>query len=139
MFKKARNILLFFALGLLVGLPGPVAQAGGSFSFEQDLLPILRRQPVIAKWLTGSLDFDQTGDAMRIGQNVMPQFGGRRVGPYVIAAKPKGVPGPFTLEVTVETEIICTNKSGKSVDCAKAAAMEEKFDSVSVKPGQKSQ
>lgn len=130
----ARTGFLFFALALLICSSCSMALAEGSFSFEADLMPILKQKPAIAKWLTGSLDFDDSGDALRIGDNVMPQFGGRRVGPYVILAKPKGASGPCTLEVTVETDMICKNKSGKVVDCAKARTMEEKFCSVTVKP-----
>jgi len=129
----------WLALALLLSLPGSMAWAGGSFSFEEDLLPILNQQPVIAKWLTGGLEFDQTGDAVRIGQNVNPRFGGLRVGPYVILAKPKGAAGSFSLEVTVETELICRDAAGKPVEVSEAQTIQEKFSSVSVKPHQESQ
>ncbi len=132
--RIAHTGFLFFALALLICSTCSMALAGGSFSFEADLLPILKQQPVIARWLTGNLDFDNSGDALRIGDNVMPQFGGRRVGPYVILAKPKGASGPFTMEVTVETDTICKDESGKVIDCAKARTMEEKFCSITVKP-----
>jgi hypothetical protein len=85
------------------------------------------------------LDFDETGNAMRIGQNVNPRFGGRRVGPYVILAKPKGAAGPFSLEVTVETELICRDMAGKTVDVSKAQVIQEKFFSVTVRPYQGNQ
>ena len=131
MIRKGVGLL---ALAVLISWPGAAAWAGGSFSFEQDLRPILNQQPVLAQWLTGGLDFDQTGDAVRIGQNVNPRLGGLRVGPYVILAKPKGAAGPFTLEVTVETEIICRNQAGKPVDVSQAQTIKEKFSSVTVKP-----
>ena len=118
---------------LLLALPGLVAWAGGSFSVE-DLRPILQPEPVLAKWLNDGLDFDETGDAVRIGQNVNPRFGGSRVGPYTILAKPKGAAGPFTLEVTVETALICRNAAGKDVDVSEATDIQEKFASVSVRP-----
>ena len=125
------------AMVILISWPGASAWAGGSFSLE-DILPILHQQPVMAQWLTGGLKFDQTGDAMRIGQNVNPRFGGRRIGPYVILAKPKGASGPFTLEVTVETELICQDAAGKPVDVSEAHTIQEKFASVSVRPYQES-
>jgi hypothetical protein len=134
-----RKGFFWLALVVFLSLAGGAAWAGGSFSFEQDLLPILNQQPVIAKWLTGGLDFDETGDAIRIGQNVNPRFGGRRIGPYVILAKPKGATGPFTLEVTVETELICRDAAGKPVDVSKAQTIQEKFSTVAVKPYQESQ
>jgi hypothetical protein len=133
-----RNGVFLLVLAVLISFPGSAAWAGGSFSYEQDLLPILNQQPVLAKWLTGGLDFDETGDAIRLGQNVNPRFGGLRVGPYVILAKPKGAAGPFTLEVTVETDLISLNKAGKPVDVSKAQTIEQKFSSVSVKPYQES-
>ena len=84
------------------------------------------------------LEFDETGDALRIGQNVNPRFGGRRIGPYVILAKPKGVSGPFSFEITVETELICQDAAGKAVDVSKAQNIQEKFSSVTIKPYQES-
>ena len=93
----------------------------------------------MAKWLTDGLEFAETGDAGRIGQNVNPRFGGRRLGPYVILAKPKGASGPFTLEVTVETELICRDAAGKPVEVSEAQTIQEKFSSVTVKPYQESQ
>lgn len=129
----------WLALAILISLPGAAAWAEGSFAFE-DLRPILNQQPVLAQWLTGGLDFDETGGyAIRIGQNVNPRFGGLRVGPYVILAKPKGASGPFTLEVTVETELICRDKAGKPVDVSQAQTIQEKFSSVTVKPYKESQ
>ena len=132
-----RKGVCLVALAVLLSFPGSAAWAGGSFAYE-DLQPILNQQPVLAQWLTGGLDFDQTGDAVRIGQNVNPRFGGLRVGPYVILARPKGASGPFTLEVTVETELICRNKAGKDVEVSEAQTIQEKFSSVSVRPYQES-
>ena len=99
----------------------------------------MQQEPVLAKWLTDGLEFAETGDAVRIGQNVNPRFGGRRIGPYVILAKPQGASGPFTLEVTVETELICKNKAGKDVDVSEAQTIQEKFFSVTIKPYKESQ
>jgi hypothetical protein len=137
MLNLFRKGLCLLVLALLIFLPGSAAWAGGSFAFE-DLRPILNQQPVLAKWLTGGLDFDQTGDAARVGQNVNPRFGGLRVGPYVILAKPNGASGPFTLEVTVETELLCRDAAGKPVEVSEAQTIQEKFSSVTVKPYQES-
>jgi|WetSurMetagenome_2_1015567.scaffolds.fasta_scaffold643497_1 hypothetical protein len=133
---RVRKGVCLLGMAILVSLPGSSAWAGGSFARE-DLRPILDQQPVMAKWLTNGLEFAETGDALRLGQNVNPRFGGRRIGPYVILAKPKGAAGPFTLEVTVETELICQNAAGKTVDVSQAQVIQEKFSSVSVRPYQK--
>lgn len=132
-FHLVRTGVCLLGLAVLVSLPGASAWAGGSFALE-DLSPILKPEPVMAKWLTDGLEFAENGDAVRIGQNVNPRFGGLRVGPYVILAKPKGAPGPFTLEVTVETELICRNAAGKAVDVSQAQVIQEKFSSVTVRP-----
>jgi hypothetical protein len=131
--RLVRKGVGLLGLAVLISLPGSSAWAGGSFALE-DLRPILQQEPVLAKWLTDGLEFAETGDAVRIGQNVNPRFGGRRIGPYVILAKPKGASGPFTLEVTVETELICRNAAGKDVDVSKAHTIQEKFSSVTVRP-----
>jgi hypothetical protein len=128
-----RKRVCWLGMAVLVASLNSAAWAGGSFAFE-DLQPIVNQQPVLAKWLTGGLEFAETGDAIRIGQNVNERFGGRRVGPYVILAKPKGASGPFTLEVTVETELICQNAAGKAVDVSQATDIQEKFSSVTVRP-----
>ena len=132
-FHLVRKGVGLLGLALLVSWPGSSAWAGGSFALE-DLKPILQQEPVMAKWLTDGLEFAETGDAVRIGQNVNPRFGGLRIGPYVILAKPKGASGPFTLEVTVETELISRNAAGKDVDVSQAQVIREKFASVSVRP-----
>jgi hypothetical protein len=138
LFSLVRQGLGLLALAVLISLPGSAAWAGGSFAFE-DLRPLFNQQPVLAKWLTDGLEFAETGDAGRIGQNVNPRFGGRRIGPYVIPAKPKGASGPFTLEVTVETELMCRNAAGKAVDLSQAQVIQEKFSSVTVRPFQETQ
>jgi hypothetical protein len=130
-----RTGVLLLAMAVLVSWPGSAAWAGGSCARE-DLRPILHQEPVLAQWLTGGLEFAETGDARRIGQNVNPRFGGLRIGPYVILAKPKGASGPFTLEVTVETELRCRDAAGKDVDVSQAHTIEEKFSSVTVRPYQ---
>ena len=125
--------VILVTITFLLSWPGSAAWAGGSFALE-DLRPILQQEPVLTKWLTDGLEFAETGDAVRIGQNVTPRSGGRRIGPYVILAKPKGATRPFTLEVTVETELICRNATGKAVDVSQAQTIQEKFASVTVRP-----
>jgi hypothetical protein len=132
-FHLDRKGVCLLALAVLLGLPGSAAWAGGSVHLD-DLRVIWQQEPVLAKWLNDGLEFDQTGDAIRIGPNVNLRFGGRRIGPYVILAKPKGAAGPFSLEVTVETELICRDAAGKEVDISKAHSLQEKFASVSVRP-----
>ena len=132
-FHLVRTGVGLLGLAVLISLPGSSAWAGGSFAFA-DLQPILNQQPGLAKWLTDGLEFAETGEAVRIGQNVNPRFGGRRIGPYVILAKPKGASGPFTLELTIETELRCRNAAGKAVDVSQAQVIQENFASVTARP-----
>ncbi len=64
--------------------------AGGSFSLDIELEPILNQQPLIKDLVLETFDIDESGWASRIGQQVNEKFGGRRIGPYHIKAKPKG-------------------------------------------------
>lgn len=73
--RLVRKGVGLLGLAVLVSLAGSSAWAAGSFAFE-DLQPILNQQPVLAKWLTGGLEFAETGDALRIGQNVNPRLAG---------------------------------------------------------------
>ena len=130
---KIGNVIGLAAAVFLVLALGSTAFAQGSFS-RDDLQPILEQQPAIAAWVANGLDLDETGDAMRIGQNVNPNLGGLRVGPYVILAKPKGAAGPFTLEITVETEMNCLDDAGKTVELEKATTIVETFSALTVRP-----
>jgi hypothetical protein len=131
-FHLVRKGVGLLGLAVLISLPGSSAWAGGSFAFE-DLQPILNQQPGLAKWLTDGLEFAETGEAVRIGQNVNARFGGLRIGPYVILAKPKGASGPFTLELTIETELRCRNAAGKAVDVSQAQVIQENFSSITAR------
>jgi hypothetical protein len=128
-----RNGASALGMAIMVCLSGVAAWAGGSFARE-DIKPILEQESVIAKRLAEGLDLDETGSATRIGQNANAHLGGTRVGPYVLWAKPKGAEGPFTLEVTIETEMLCRNAAGKPVDIAKARDIRETFSSITIRP-----
>lgn len=124
-----RRIILLLA----VLLPN-VAVAGGSFRVDTELDPILKQVPDIKRYLFKSLDIHWTGSAGRIGQSVNPRFGGRRIGPYRVAAKPKGTEGDFTLELIVHTKRILTDAEGEPTDLANAEQIREEFVCVEIKP-----
>ncbi len=130
------NLLQNCALILISFLVFPLSVlAGGSFSFKEHLKPLLLQQPELEKYLLQSLDFSDSGFANRIGQNVNPRFGGRRIGPYILQAKPKGRKGDFIFEVTVETEYIMKDAKGKlTEDISQAYDIQEKLISVEIKP-----
>jgi hypothetical protein len=60
--------------------------AEGSFSFDDELQPILNSIPETKSYVLNHYSFASSGWANRIGNNVNPRFGGRRLGPYTIPA-----------------------------------------------------
>ncbi|WP_163839528.1 hypothetical protein [Pseudoxanthomonas sacheonensis] len=122
---------LLFAVFLVVSTP---AAAGGSFDAHLELKPITNQIPELWQVLTGSLELQQSGWASRIGNEVNPQLGGTRVGPYCLLAKPKSASGPYTLEVCINTEQIWLDSHGKKSTLGQASRVEERFVSVEIKP-----
>lgn len=130
---EARIIMRNTVLLLCVLLPA-LSVASGSFQVDTELDPILNQVPEIKQYLFDSLDIHWTGSAGRIGQSVNPRFGGRRIGPYHVHAKPKGAKGDFTFELIVHTECILTNGEGEPSDLRNAKQISETFVSVEIKP-----
>jgi len=111
-----------------------VTHAGGSFSVDTELDPILNQVPEIKRILSESLEIQESGWASRIGQAVNPRLGGRRIGPYHVRAKPKGAAGDFTLELIVHTTHVLTDAKGEPSDLPSATLISETFASVEIKP-----
>jgi hypothetical protein len=133
MIRYVRSALLAIGMTMLIGASCSSCWAGGSIALEE-IMPLLEKAPAMVKWLNDTLDLDTVGDATRIGQNVNPRLGGTRIGPYTILAKPKGAPEPYIFEVTIETTQSFRDAKGKSVDVSKAHSVEEKFESISIRP-----
>lgn len=118
------NLILFSSL--IIG--------GGSFHFEDDLRPILAQNPPLEDYIINTLDLSDSGIAMRIGQNVNPHLGGKRIGPYIMRAKPKGSEGPFIWEITFETEQVFTGEDGRIVsDISDAREISEWINAVTIR------
>jgi len=126
--------VLILLIYLLFWVQCSPALAGGTFLMEEDLLPILAQNPATRDLLLGSLEMETWGVATRIGSSFNPHFGGRRIGPYRILAKPIGTKGPYTYVVTIETKVISLGLSGKRVDLSKARIIKERLVSVEVNP-----
>lgn len=121
------------ALGMMVGFT--LAWAGGSFDRDAQLLPVLRQQPELAKFLTESLEIDDSGSALRIGPHI-PALGGKRIAPYLIRVKPKGQKGPYTFRMEVEADVAFYDAAGRKLDKDKdndyeqAVRVEERLKAV---------
>jgi len=125
-----KKILLSF---LIIGAFLPQVFAGGSFSFDNELEPILNQQPAIKDFVLESFDMEKSGWASRIGSQVNEKYGGRRIGPYCIKAKPKGSQGKYIFELIFNTEKLYLDKNGEHTDLAKADIIQEKFKSLELK------
>ncbi len=118
---------------LIFGAFLPQVFAGGSFSFDIELEPILNQQPIIKDFVLKTFDIAESGWASRIGWQVNEKFGGRRIGPYCIKAKPKGSQGEYIFELIFHTEKIFLDKNGGPTDLTKDDIIKEKFKSLELK------
>jgi len=107
--------------------------AGGSFRLDIELEPILNQQPLIKDLVLETFDIAESGWASRIGQQVNEKFGGRRIGPYHIKAKPKGYQGEYIFELIFHTEKIFLDKNGEPTNLINADIIKEKFISLEIK------
>ena len=76
--------------------------AGGSVSFEERAVPLLRTQPTLLQFVQQSLDIAPVGVGVRLGKD----FGdlvGKRITPFSFEARPKGATGPYTLLLIVNS------------------------------------
>lgn len=131
---RAFKVILFALLLCALVCGVTAAQAGGSVSLEE-VLVILRQNPELLKVVTTSLELNEEGDgASRIGNNVNPNLGGKRVGPYELYARPSKSTGPFIFEVVVTTEKTWLNAAGKPTDLTRAVEVRERLISVEIRP-----
>jgi len=107
--------------------------AGGSFRLDIELAPILNQQPLIKDFVLENFDIAESGWASRIGQQVNGKFGGKRIGPYNIKAKPKDDQGEYTFELIFHTEKIFLDKNGAPTDLINANIIRENFKSLEIK------
>jgi hypothetical protein len=125
--RKIAHVLLVF---LLCGY----AIAGGSFNVEQELRPLLKEASALHQCILSALELEPSGTSSRIGSNVNPALGGTRIGPYKILAKPKGMTGDPTLEVTFVTEKHFLDADGNPTSISTATAVQEVITAVDVSP-----
>ena len=106
----------------------------GSFRVDTELEPLLNQQPQLKKLLYESFDMHWTGGANRIGQNVNERFGGRRIGPYKLQAKPKGAKGEYSFMLIFHTRYIFKDADGKNTTLENAFHISEELISVEIIP-----
>ena len=88
--------------------------AGGSVSFEEQAIPLLRTQPTLLQFVQQSLDVAAVGSGVRLGKD----FGdntGKRITPFRFEARPKGATGPYTLLLIVNSPEGMNNNNANTV------------------------
>lgn len=118
------------------------AFAGGSVSFTDEVMPILRERPELSEPVLHGLQVSEIGEARRIGSRVSPALGGARLPPYVFQARKGGK----DLLLVVNTDVDFFNSEGHVVarlvdgepadegaGLADAVEMKERLSSVVLK------
>jgi hypothetical protein len=121
------------------------AFGGGSVSFEEQFLPILKQNKALSDALLSTFDFSHNVFAQSdFGTHT--RFGGERLGPYTLLAKPKGSQSTWVFEVTIKTKwtiydqegivIPLKDDHGKMIGLfnPKAVRIEEIFENIQFKP-----
>lgn len=119
--------------------------AGGSESFTNQVLPILQQNNELAKALLNSFEFsDGIYAQTRMGNHT--KFGGQRLGPYTVLAKPNGSQSTWVFEVIINTKWRVFDKEGNEIPLmdengkksgvfdSRATRIAETFMSLEIKP-----
>lgn len=128
---KIKSIAL---ITILISILSTKAFAGGSFRFDTELEPLLNQKPELKKFILETFDIAESGYAPnRIGSQVNKKFGGRRLGPYILKAKPKGQEGDDVFELVFHAEHIFLDKNGSGTELSNADVIQEEFKSIEIK------
>jgi hypothetical protein len=100
----------------------------------EELKPVTDQVPDLWRFVSRTLDMQESGMANRVGSNVNLHLGGKRVGPYCFLAKPKATPGPYTLEICFNTEHTWYDSRDRETTLDQASRVQERFVSIDIKP-----
>ena len=115
--------------------------AGGSVGFEEDVLPILKSRPVFERFILEAFKMRYNGNGWgeRISNEVMPNMGGARIGPYKFQATWHGLDGdtPITLIINTNTKFL--NRVGREVvneiyHGKRVRSVKETLDNIEILP-----
>lgn len=106
--------------------------AAGSFDYKTELVPILKRQADIKWFIDHNFRVDASGSANRIGNEVNPRLGGKRVGPYHIRAQSTAFKKLFWYNLTIHTDQRYLDADGNESTLQEAAQVEETFKSLEI-------
>lgn len=114
---------------------GEICLADGTVDFQKQVLPIIKQRPFFADFLLQTFEFERTASGVTIGNNVSPQLGMTRIGPYQVCAKRRGdsESSSCAMVVVIDTEPHFLDKNGKEVDDpANAQSVTEDFYAIEV-------
>ena len=123
-------------LATLLMCVSTVAFAEGSVSFKNYIVPILQKQPMLARFVLES--FTVVGDPMgvRIGDEAIPGLGGGRIGPYRVNVIWHSTKGDVPAVLVINTIPTFFDKDGHLLgdDDRTAMKVTEAVDSISLEP-----
>ncbi|MCC6547943.1 hypothetical protein IT570_12325 [Candidatus Sumerlaeota bacterium] len=105
---------------------------GGSLDFS-DVKELLNQQPLIARFITESLEVRHVGDAARIGYGDNPVLAGIRVSPFSFDAKVKGSRAGYDLSLVIEAKVEYFDENGKPTDLRRAKALKQVLQRIVLK------
>ena len=126
-----KYLVVLVTLGFLCLSGGLWAE--GSFSFDDELQPILNSIPEIKSYVLNHYSFASSGWANRIGNNVNPRFGGRRLGPYTISATAKDTSFNGAYEISFIPVVQYRDQRGRPTTLENAYMIKEILQSVDIK------
>lgn len=142
MLKLFISLLVAFAL-MHVSV---TAQAGGSVSFTDDVLPLLEPWPEALEPLLREYEISDPGEGVRIGRLTCPSLAGKVIAPYQFKARARSHPEKALLLI-VNTDVHFFDKDGQVVyeirdgipedddrNLSHAVKLEEKATSLVLRP-----
>lgn len=135
--------MLILTISAFLGLNH--AFGGGCVSFDEQILPILNQENIFSDAVLSTFDFSSNVFAQSdFGDHT--RFGGKRLGPYTLSAKPKGSQSAWIFEVTINTKWTIYDQDGNIIPLKdgngkmtgifdpKAMRIEETVENIQLKP-----
>jgi len=120
------------SLLMIVSAATALAQQRGTVALSE-LNELLAQKPT--SWNRIKTDFEvfPVVDGGRINAAQSRELTGTRVAPYQLFARPKGATGPYTHQITIETESEFFDSQGRPVPPSKAKHVREKVLSIATR------
>jgi hypothetical protein len=127
---------MFFVIFLILsafGISNALAYGNGTVDLT-DLDGVLRQKSALLDRVRADFDIFRVGDARMITREENLKLNGRRIGPYMFYARPKGSSGPYTYEVRIDTQPIFYDRANHKVPMLGAFDVKEELTGISIRP-----